>query len=55
MVSFGIGVLGVTPVLVAIYFLLKRQWPKFHLKVALIPGIYWQLREEVLASNNLVV
>jgi len=39
MVSFGIGVLAVTPVMAFIYFLLKREVPVFHLRVALIPGL----------------
>jgi len=40
MISFGIGVLAVTPVLAAIYFLIKFEWPVFHVKVALLPGMH---------------
>jgi len=39
MISFGIGVLGVTPILTTIYFILKREVPVFHIRVALVPGI----------------
>lgn len=37
--SFGIGVLIVTPVLFVIYFLVKREIPKFHPKETLFPGL----------------
>jgi hypothetical protein len=40
MVSFGIGVVAVTPVMAFIYFLLKREVPVFHLRVALVPGMH---------------
>jgi glucose uptake protein GlcU len=39
MISFGIGVLAVTPALALVYFLLKREIPVFHLRVALVPGL----------------
>jgi glucose uptake protein GlcU len=39
MVSFGIGVVCVTPVLALIYFVLKREVPVFHPRVALVPGL----------------
>jgi hypothetical protein len=39
LVSFGIGVGCVTPVLFVLYFLVKRELPKFHVKVALLPGL----------------
>ncbi len=38
MVSFGIGVVAVTPALALVYFLIKRELPVFHLRVALVPG-----------------
>jgi len=38
-VSFGIGVLAVTPVFGLLYFLIRRKRPVFHVKVALIPGL----------------
>jgi hypothetical protein len=38
-VSFGIGVLAVTPVCAIVYFLARRKLPEFHLRVALIPGL----------------
>jgi len=38
-VSFGIGVMVVTPVCALVYFLIRRQLPQFHLKVALVPGL----------------
>jgi len=39
MVSFGIGVVAVTPALALVYFLIKRELPVFHLRVALVPGL----------------
>jgi len=39
-VSFGIGVMIVTPVCALFYFaIIKRQIPQLHLRVALIPGL----------------
>jgi len=38
-VSFGIGVLIVTPVCFVLYFVLRCKKPEFHLRVALIPGL----------------
>jgi glucose uptake protein GlcU len=37
--SFGIGVAIVTPVIAFFYFLVKREMPVFHLRVALVPGL----------------
>lgn len=37
--SFGIGVMIVTPVLFVLYFLVKREIPKFHVKDTLFPGL----------------
>jgi hypothetical protein len=37
--SFGIGVGIVTPIVFVLYFLAKRQLPKFHFKIALLPGL----------------
>jgi hypothetical protein len=45
--SFGCGVGIVTIVMFPIYFLLKRQWPKMHWKVAplhgLASGLFWSI------------
>jgi len=38
-VSFGIGVLIVTPVCAIVYFLARRRIPVFHYRIALIPGL----------------
>lgn len=38
-VSFGIGVIIVTPVIALIYFIALRKRPVFHLRVALVPGL----------------
>jgi hypothetical protein len=46
MVSFGIGVVAVTPALALVYFLIKRELPVFHLRVALVPGTPAQRRAQ---------
>jgi len=38
-VSFSIGVVIVTPICAVIYFLIRRQEPVFHIKVAFLPGL----------------
>jgi len=37
--SFSIGIFIVTPIVFAVFFLLARQKPVFHFKVAFIPGL----------------
>lgn len=39
LVSFAIGIAIVTPPIFAIFFLLARQRPVFHFKVAVLPGL----------------
>lgn len=39
LLSFGIGVMIVTPVIFVLYFLLQWRMPVFHFKVALLPGL----------------
>eukprot|EP01088_Endostelium_zonatum_P013393 TRINITY_DN2792_c0_g1_i1.p1 TRINITY_DN2792_c0_g1~~TRINITY_DN2792_c0_g1_i1.p1 ORF type:complete len:372 (-),score=39.61 TRINITY_DN2792_c0_g1_i1:80-1195(-) len=47
LVSFGIGVLGITPILTFLYFLVQLKVPEFHFRVAFIPGfvtgIIWSI------------
>jgi len=38
-ISFSIGVVLVTPVVAAFYFLVRRQMPVFHLRETLVPGL----------------
>jgi len=49
LISYGIGVLGVTPLLVIPYFLIKREIPNFHLNkpkviiYGLLTGVTWSI------------
>jgi len=37
--TFSLGIVLVTPPIFCFFFLITRQWPVFHLKVALVPGL----------------
>jgi len=49
LISYGIGVLGVTPLLVIPYFVIKREMPNFHLNkpsiiiFGLLTGVTWSI------------
>eukprot|EP01114_Cavostelium_apophysatum_P020785 TRINITY_DN7058_c0_g1_i1.p1 TRINITY_DN7058_c0_g1~~TRINITY_DN7058_c0_g1_i1.p1 ORF type:complete len:338 (-),score=36.71 TRINITY_DN7058_c0_g1_i1:250-1263(-) len=58
-VSFGIGVMCVTPVIAFIYFLVQRRRPNFQVKVVMLPGlcagVFWFVGYfcSIYASNYL--